>query len=55
MFGPGSKPTKINDGFVVVSPTDKGLVLMRQFAGNRSNLDELYKVQNNLNCKLADF
>lgn len=55
LFGPESKPTKINDGFVVVSPTDKGLVLMRQFAGNRSNLDELYEVQNNLNCKLADF
>ena len=27
LFGPNSMPTKVNDGFIVVSPSNKGLML----------------------------
>ena len=53
LFGPNSIPTKVSDGFIVVSPSNKGLMLMRQFIGDGSNLDKLNEMQNSLNCKLA--
>ena len=54
LFGPGSTPTKVTDGFIVVSPSNKGLMLMRQFVGNGSNVEKLNEIQSNLNCKLKD-
>ena len=50
LFGPDSKPSKIKDGHVVVSPSNKGLMLIRQFIGNGSDLDVLYEVQSTLEC-----
>ena len=55
LFGPGSTPTKVTDGFIVVSPSNKGLMLMRQFVGNGSNVEKLNEIQKNLNCKLQDY
>ena len=52
LFGPNSKPSKVSDGFIVVSPSNRGLMLMRQFIGNGSNLEELYNVQDSLECTL---
>ena len=52
LFGPNSKPSKVSDGFIVVSPSNKGLMLMRQFIGNGSNFDELYDIQDTLECTL---
>ena len=50
LFGPNSKPSKIEDGYVIVSPSNKGLMLIRQFIGNGSNLDSLYEIQTSLEC-----
>ena len=50
LFGPDSKPSRIKDGYVVVSPSNRGLMLVRQFIGNGSNLDILYKTQSSLEC-----
>jgi len=50
LFGPDSKPSQIKDGYVVVSPSNRGLMLIRQFIGNRSNLDILYETQASLEC-----
>ena len=52
LFGPNSKPSKVSDGFIVVSPSNRGLMLMRQFIGNGSNFDELYNIQDTLECTL---
>jgi len=54
LFGPNSKPSEIKDGYVVVSPSNKGLMLIRQFIGNGSNLDTLYEIQSSLECKSLD-
>ena len=51
LFGPNSKPSQINDGYVVVSPSNKGLMLIRKFIGNGSNLNTLYEIQSSLECK----
>ena len=51
LFGPNSKPSEIKDGYVVVSPSNRGLMLIRQFIGNESNLDTLYEIQSSLECK----
>ena len=45
-------PTKVNDGFVVVSPSNNGLMLMRQFIGDGSKIDILNEIQNSLDCSL---
>ena len=45
-------PTKVNDGFIVVSPSNNGLMLMRQFIGDGSKTDKLNEIQNSLDCKL---
>ena len=50
LFGPDSKPSQIKDGYVVVSPSNRGLMLVRQFVGNGSNLDILYETQSSLEC-----
>ena len=52
LFGPNSMPTMVNDGFIVVSPSNSGMMLLRQFIGNGSNLEELYNVQDSLECTL---
>ena len=54
LFGPNSKPTKINDGYAIFSPSNKGAVLIRRFLGNESNIDELYKNQESLTCDSLD-
>jgi len=51
LFGPDSKPSQINNGYVVVSPSNRGLMLIRQFIGNGSNLDMLYEIQASLECR----
>tara|TARA_B100000401_G_scaffold138375_1_gene91799 strand:+ start:1149 stop:1673 length:525 start_codon:yes stop_codon:yes gene_type:complete len=51
LFGPNSKPSQISNGYVVISPSNRGLMLIRQFIGNSSNLDELYEIQSSLDCK----
>jgi hypothetical protein len=52
LFGPNSMPTKVNDGFIVVSPSNNGLMLMRQFIGDGSKTDKLNEIQNSLDCSL---
>ena len=52
LFGPNSVPTKVNDGFIVVSPSNKGLMLMRQFIGNGSEISKLNEIQDSLDCSL---
>ena len=42
--------TEIEDGLVIVSPSDKGLMLIRQFIGNGSQLESLYENQASLEC-----
>ena len=54
LFGPNSKPTKINDGYAIFSPSNKGAVLIRRFLGNESNIDELYKNLDSLTCDSLD-
>ena len=54
LFGPSSKPTKINDGYAIFSPSNKGAVLIRRFLGNESNIDELYRNQDSLTCDSLD-
>ena len=54
LFGPNSKPTKINDGYAIFSPSNKGAVIIRRFIGNESNLDELYKNQVSFTCDTID-
>ena len=54
LFGPNSKPTKINDGYAIFSPSNKGAVIIRRFIGNESNLDELYKNQESFTCDTID-
>tara|TARA_B100000401_G_scaffold70482_1_gene42920 strand:- start:165 stop:737 length:573 start_codon:yes stop_codon:yes gene_type:complete len=51
LFGPNSIPTKVNNGFIIVSPSNKGVMLMRQFIGDGSNLDRLNEIQNSLDCR----
>ena len=54
LFGPESESANVDDGIVVVSPSNKGLMLFRQFIGNSSSLNKLYKNQESLNCKLIE-
>ena len=50
LFGPNSMATEIEDGLVIISPSDKGLMLIRQFIGNGSQLESLYENQASLEC-----
>ena len=54
LFGPNSKPTKITDGYAIFSPSNKGVMLIRRFLGNESNIDELYENQETLTCDSLD-
>jgi tRNA A37 threonylcarbamoyladenosine synthetase subunit TsaC/SUA5/YrdC len=45
-----SEPKKVNNGTVVVSPTDTGYALVRMFVGNGENLQNLKSIQETLNC-----
>ena len=54
LFGPESEPAMVEDGIIVVSPSNKGLMLFRQFIGNSGNLDNLYRNQETLECGLIE-
>ena len=54
LFGPESEPAMVEDGIIVVSPSNTGLMLFRQFIGNSSNLDNLYRNQESLTCSLIE-
>ena len=54
LFGPETEPAMVEDGIIVVSPSNRGLMLFRQFIGNISNLDNLYKNQKTLECSLIE-
>ena len=54
LFGPHSKPTKVNNGYAIFSPSNKGAILIRRFIGNESNIEELYKNQETLTCDSID-
>ena len=50
LAGVNSEPKKVNNGTVVVSPTDTGYALVRMFVGNGENLQNLKDIQETLNC-----
>ena len=50
LVGINSEPKKINNGTVVVSPTNTGYILIRMFVGNGENLTELKNIQQSLRC-----
>ena len=50
LAGVNSEPKKVNNGIVVVSPTDTGYALVRMFVGNGENLQNLKDIQETLNC-----
>ena len=54
LFGPESEPAMVKDGIIVVSPSNTGLMLFRQFIGNSANLDNLYRNQESLTCSLIE-
>ena len=54
LFGPESEPAMVKDGIIVVSPSNTGLMLFRQFIGNSANLDNLYRNQESLACSLIE-
>ena len=54
LFGPESEPAMVEDGIIVVSPSNTGLMLFRQFIGNSANLDNLYRNQESLACSLIE-
>ena len=50
LVGVNSEPKKVNNGTVVVSPSDTGYALVRIFIGNGENLQNLKNIQKSLSC-----
>ena len=50
LVGVNSEPKKVNNGTVVVSPSDTGYALVRLFIGNGENLQKLKSIQKSLSC-----